>query len=74
MDEEQKRDGHVCLKRGASLAEMKAKTKEEKEKIAPFSFEKSLKPLKKCVNLKPDTSMVEINSKGKKVAPFNYQD
>jgi len=72
MPESSPQDNHVCLKRGASLAEMKAKERSEKEKIAPFSFEKSPKPLKKCVGLVPDSSVVEVNTDGKVVAPFNY--
>lgn len=63
---------HVGLKRGESLAEMKAEEKEEKSKIAPFAFEEKVKPLKKTLNLEPNTSTVEVNAKNKKVAPFNY--
>ncbi|GBG28927.1 Hypothetical Protein FCC1311_051482 [Hondaea fermentalgiana] len=67
-------DKHVCLKRGESKAEMRAQEKSEKEKIAPFSFEESPKPLQKSLNLVPDSSKVEINKKGSTIAPFNYDD
>jgi len=65
---------HVNLKRGKSEAELNAAKKEEKEKIAPFSFEKDAKPLHKSLGLDPDGSTVELNNKNSTIAPFNYKE
>eukprot|EP00512_Aurantiochytrium_limacinum_P002429 CAMPEP_0171498190 /NCGR_PEP_ID=MMETSP0958-20121227/7710_1 /TAXON_ID=87120 /ORGANISM="Aurantiochytrium limacinum, Strain ATCCMYA-1381" /LENGTH=77 /DNA_ID=CAMNT_0012032557 /DNA_START=87 /DNA_END=320 /DNA_ORIENTATION=- len=72
MSSRQSLDKHVCLKRGQSKAELRAQERSEMEKIAPFSFEESPKPLKKSLGLVPDSSKVEINKKGPTIAPFNY--
>lgn len=65
---------HVGLKRGKSLAEMKAAERAEKEKIAPFAFEDGPKPTAKCLGLTPDCSASEMNNKNSTVAPFNYKE
>jgi len=65
---------HVTLQRGTSEAESFASRREEFAKIAPFAFEKNKpKPLKKCLNLVPDSSVVELNEKKYELAPFNYE-
>ena len=66
---------HVCLQRGESEVELQVEERpEEKEKIAPFAFEKAPKPLTPTLGLVPDASTVEINNKNSSVAPFHYKD
>jgi hypothetical protein len=62
---------HVCLKRGASQAEMRAQLTEEKQKIAPFALEESTKPLIKGISLVPNGSFAEVNRDLKTIAPFH---
>jgi hypothetical protein len=68
---ESQENNHVCLKRGASAAEMRAQLTEEKQKIAPFALESSTKPLIKGISLVPNGSFAEVNRDLKTIAPFH---